>query len=183
MSTFHAYFMSLFPYVHTRKISKIHSGQNILAIIQFVQWIQLIKVSNSVGLVLYGSSYFFLKKVTLLLYKQKLWSDNQKLMIWATVRYKSYFCWLFRASLSLAANNKSYFHIDHLVMSMCRVVSSVVGRRCLLWTVCSLGRTLLAFSLLHFVLQGQSCPLLQASLDFLLLHYSPLSWKVYLSWW
>ena len=49
--------MSLFTYVHT-----IHSGQNILAIIQFVQWIQLIKVSNPVGLVLYGSSLFKKKK-------------------------------------------------------------------------------------------------------------------------
>ena len=32
-----------------------------------------------------------------------------------------------------------------------------------------LGRTLLAFALLHFVLQGQVCLLLQESLDFLLL--------------
>ena len=29
-------------------------------------------------------------------------------------------------------------------MSMCRVISSVVGRGCLLWPVCSLGKTLLA---------------------------------------
>ena len=39
--------------------------------------------------------------------------------------------------------------------------------------VCSLGKTLLAFALLHFVLQGQTCLLLQVSLDFLLLHSSP----------
>ena len=32
----------------------------------------------------------------------------------------------------------------------------------------------LAFALLHFVLQGQACPLLQVYLDFLLLHSSPL---------
>ena len=31
-------------------------------------------------------------------------------------------------------------------MSMCRVFSCVVGRGCLLWPVCSPGRTLLAFS-------------------------------------
>jgi len=31
----------------------------------------------------------------------------------------------------------------------------------------------LAFALLHFVLQGQTCLLLQVSLDFLLLHSSP----------
>ena len=62
-------------------------------------------------------------------------------------------------------------------MSMCRVFSCVVGRGCLLWPVCSLGKTLLAFALLHFVLQGQICQLLQVSLDFLFLHLSPLWWK------
>ena len=40
--------------------------------------------------------------------------------------------------------------------------------------VCSLGKTLLAFALLHFVLQGQTCLLLQVSLAFLLLYSSPL---------
>ena len=59
-------------------------------------------------------------------------------------------------------------------MSMCRVFSCVVGKGCLLWPVCSLGKTLLAFALLHFVLQGQICLLLQAAIDFLLLHSSPL---------
>ena len=60
---------------------------------------------------------------------------------------------------------------------MCRTFSCVVGRGCLLWSVCSLGRTLLAFALLHFVIQGQICLLLQVSLDFVLLHSSPLQWK------
>ena len=46
-------------------------------------------------------------------------------------------------------------------MSMCRVFSCVVGRGCLLWPVCSLGKTLLVFALLHSVLQGQICLLLQ----------------------
>ena len=36
-----------------------------------------------------------------------------------------------------------------------RVFSCVVGRGCLLWPVHSLGRTLLAFALLHSVLQGR----------------------------
>ena len=40
-------------------------------------------------------------------------------------------------------------------MSMCRVFSCVVGIWCLLWPVCSLGRTLLTFALLHSVLEGQ----------------------------
>ena len=65
-------------------------------------------------------------------------------------------------------------------MSMCRGVSCV-GRGCLLWPVCSLGKTLLAFALLHFVLQGQIGLLLQISLDFLLLHFKPLWWKGHLS--
>ena len=65
---------------------------------------------------------------------------------------------------------------------MCRVVSCVVGRRCLVWPGHSFGKTLLAFALLHFVLQGQICLLLQVSLDFLLLHSSPLWWKWHLFW-
>ena len=44
----------------------------------------------------------------------------------------------------------------------------------------SLGRTLLAFALLHSVLQGQICLLLQVFLDFLLLHSSPLKQKGHL---
>ena len=65
-------------------------------------------------------------------------------------------------------------------MFMCRVFSCVVGRGCLLWPVCSLGKTLLALALLHSVLQGQICLLLQVFLDFLLLHSSPL--KGHLFW-
>ena len=67
-------------------------------------------------------------------------------------------------------------------MSMCRVFSCVVGRECLLWPVNSLGRTLLAFVLLHSILQGQICLLPKVSLDFLLLHSSPLYWKGHLFW-
>ena len=63
---------------------------------------------------------------------------------------------------------------------MCRVVSYAVGKGCLLWEVHSLGKTLLAFALLHFVLQGQTCLLPQISLDFLLLHSNSLWWKGHL---
>ena len=70
--------------------------------------------------------------------------------------------------------NQSDFGIDHLVMSMYKVVSFVVEKGCLLWPVCSLGIILLVFALLHFVLQGQTSLLLQVSLDFLLLHSNPL---------
>ena len=65
-------------------------------------------------------------------------------------------------------------------MSMCRIFSCVVGRGCLLWPVCSLGQTLSAFALLHFVLQGQIFLLLQLSLDFLLLLSSTLWCKGHL---
>ena len=96
-------------------------------------------------------------------------------MIWATVSSQSCFCWLYRASPSLAAKNivSLIFGIDHPLMSTCRVFSCVVGRGCLLWPVCSLHRTLLAFALLHFGLLGQTCLLLQVSLAFLLLYSSP----------
>ena len=67
-------------------------------------------------------------------------------------------------------------------MSMCRVFSCVVGRGCLLWPVRFLGKTLLVFALLYFVLQDQLCLLLQISLDILLLHSSPLWWKGHLFW-
>ena len=104
-------------------------------------------------------------------------------MVCATVSSQSCFCWLYKTSPSLAAkNNQSDFSVDHLVMSMCRVFSCVVGRGCLLWPVCSLGKTLLAFALLRSVLQGQICLLLQVILDFLLLHSSPLWWKGHLFW-
>ena len=43
--------------------------------------------------------------------------------------------------------NQSDFSVDRLVMSMCRVFSCVVGRWCLLWPVCSLGKTLPCFIL------------------------------------
>ena len=54
-------------------------------------------------------------------------------MIWATVSSWFCFCWLYRASPSLTAKNIiKLIGIDHLVMSMCRVFFSVVGRGCLL---------------------------------------------------
>ena len=70
--------------------------------------------------------------------------------------------------------NQSDFSTDHLMMSMCKVISCAIGKECFLWPVHFLRKTLLAFALLHFVLQGQSWLLLQVSLDFLLLHSSPL---------
>ena len=104
-------------------------------------------------------------------------------MIWATVSSWSCFCWLYRASPSLAAKNIIDL-ISVLTIWWCPCVESshVVGRECLLWPVPSLGRTLLAFALLHSVLQGQICLLLQVFLDFLLVHSSPQQWKGHLFW-
>ena len=62
-------------------------------------------------------------------------------------------------------------------MSMHRDFSCVFRRGCLVWPVCSLGKALLPFALLHFVLQGQACLFLQVSLDSIFLHSSPLWWK------
>ena len=98
---------------------------------------------------------------------------NKEFMMWATVSSQSCFCWLYRASPSLAAKNIINL-ILVLTIRWCRVFSCVVGRGCLLWPAPSFGKTLLAFILLHFVLQGQMCLLPQVALDFLLLHSSPL---------
>ena len=67
-------------------------------------------------------------------------------------------------------------------MSMCRVVSYVVGRICLLLAVCSLGKILLTFFMFYFIVQGKTCLLLQVSLNFLLffLNLLPTSSNVYI---
>ena len=68
------------------------------------------------------------------------------------------------------------------MISMWRVISCVVERGCLLWPWHSPGRIQLAFALLQFVVQGQTCLLLQVSLDFLPLHFNPLWWIGHLFW-
>ena len=95
---------------------------------------------------------------------------NKELIFWATVSSWSCFCWLYRSSLSLAAKkcSQSDFSIDDLVTFMCKVISCVVGKGCFIWPVCFSGIILLTFALLHFVLQGQTCLLLQVCIDFLL---------------
>ena len=104
-------------------------------------------------------------------------------MIWATVSSRSCFCRLYRASPSLAAKNIiNRISVLTICESMCRVFSCVFGRGCLLWPVRSLGKTLLAFALLHSVFQGQICLWPKAFLDFLLWHSSPLWWKGHLFW-
>ena len=101
-------------------------------------------------------------------------------MIWATVNSRSCFYWLYRASPSLAAKNIINLILVVTIWWCPCVKSCVVGRGCLLWPMRSLGKTLLAFALLHSILQGQICLLLQVFLAFLLLHSSPLQWKGHL---
>ena len=97
-------------------------------------------------------------------------------MIWATVSSQSCFCWGYRASPSLAANNIINL-ISVLTIWWCpRIESCVVGRGCLLWPVCSLGKSLLAFALIHSIFQGWICLLIQVFLDFLLLHSQRRQW-------
>ena len=51
--------------------------------------------------------------------------------------------------------NQSDFGTDHLVMSMCRVISCIVWRGYLVWPICFLGEALLAFALLRFVFKAK----------------------------
>ena len=88
---------------------------------------------------------------------------NKEFMIWATVSSWSCFCWLNRASPSLAAKN-----IINLI-SVLTIWWCVESSLALLEVgVCYdlLGKTLLSFVFLHFVLQNQACLLLEISLDF-----------------
>ena len=104
-------------------------------------------------------------------------------MIWATVSSRSCFCWLYRASPSFAAKNIiSLISVLTIWWCPCIESSCVVGRGCLLWPVLSLGKTLLAFALLHSVLQGQSCPLIQIFLDFCVCIPVPYLKKWHLFW-
>ena len=104
-------------------------------------------------------------------------------MTWATVSSWSCFCWLCKASLSLAAKN-----IINLILVLtiwccpCLESSLVLLEEGVCCDQCVLLAKLLAFALHHSVLQGQMSLLLQVFLDFLLLHSSPLYWQGHLFW-
>ena len=97
------------------------------------------------------------------------------------VSFRSCSWWLYKASPSSAAKN-----IMNLILYWpsgdVHVYSHFLGcwKRAFVWLACSFDKTLLAFALLHFVLQGQTYLLLWVSLDLLLLHSNPLWWKGYL---
>ena len=64
-------------------------------------------------------------------------------MIWATVSSQSCFCWLYRTSLSSATKNIiNLISVVTIWWYPCVESSRVVGRGCLLWPVCSLGKCL-----------------------------------------
>ena len=64
-------------------------------------------------------------------------------MIWATVSSWSCFCWLYRASLSFAAENViNLISVLTIWWCPCVVFSCVVGRGCLLWPGHFLGKTI-----------------------------------------
>ena len=109
---------------------------------------------------------------------------NKEFMIWATVSFRSCFCWLYRASPSLAAKN-----IINLILVLtiwwCPCVES--SRVLLEKGVCYDQWVLLAKlyqPLPCFILYSkfQICLLFQVFLDFLLLHSIPLLWKRHLLW-
>ena len=105
-------------------------------------------------------------------------------MIWATVSSQSCFCWLYRASPSLAAKNIiSLISVLTIWWYPCVESSLVLLEEGVCYDQCILlAELLLAFALLHSVLQSQICLLLQVFLDFLLLHSSPLKSKGHLFW-
>ena len=113
---------------------------------------------------------------------------NKKFMIWGTVSSQSCFCWLYRVSPSLAAKN-----IINLILVLtiwwcpCVVFSRVVGRGCLLWPVCSLGITLLAFAnILYFATSfytpRPNLPVTPGISWLPTFDSSPLLWKGHLFW-
>ena len=102
-------------------------------------------------------------------------------MIWATLSTLSCFCWLNRAFSSLTAKNIiNLISVLTIRWSSCVESSLVLLEKDVWYDQCFLLAKLLAFVLLHSVLQGQTCLLLQVFLDFLLLHSNPLWWKRHL---
>ena len=102
-------------------------------------------------------------------------------MIWTTVSSWSCFCWLYRASPSLAAKNIINL-ISVLTIWWCPCVTSylVLLEESVAKISAFSWQNSVSLDMLHFVLQGQIGLLLQVFLDSLLLHSSPLWWKGHL---
>ena len=79
-------------------------------------------------------------------------------MIWATVSSQSCFCWLYRASPSLAVKNIiSLILVLTIWWCPCVESSLVFLEECVCYEPCILLAKLLACALLHSVFQGQIC--------------------------
>ena len=106
---------------------------------------------------------------------------NKKLMIWAKVSSKSYFCRVYRASPSSTANNIiNWISVLTIRWCPCMKLPLVFLEDSVCYHQCILLAKLLASVLFHFVLQDLICLFLQVSLYFLLLHSNPLKWKWHL---
>ena len=97
-------------------------------------------------------------------------------MIWATINSWSCFHWLYRASSSLPPKDIinlilvfTIWWCPHLELSLLLLEDSVCNDQCVLF-----DKNWLAFALLHFVLQSQTCLFLLISLDSLLFHSNPM---------
>ena len=102
------------------------------------------------------------------------WSEPQSALFLIFADCIGIFC------LWLQRNNQSDLGTDHLVISRCKDIFCVAGKTIFSWPVCSLEKTMLAFPLIHCVFHSQINPLLQISLDFLLLQSSPYDKKRHL---
>ena len=103
---------------------------------------------------------------------------NMELITWATASSQSCFCWLHRTSSSLAAKN-----IINLILVLtiwwcpCVESSVVFLEENVSHDQCILLVNSIRFFLFHFVLQGQTCLILQVSPDFLFSYSNPLWFK------
>ena len=102
-------------------------------------------------------------------------------MIWATVISQSCFSWLYKSSPPSVAKNIINL-IFVLISWWCPCVESflVLLTEGVAVTSGFSWQNSVSLCLLHFVNKGQICLLHQVSLDFLLLHSSPLGWKGHL---
>ena len=140
--------MVLIPASCTKSQTPIHSSLGTLS--DLMPWIYFsLPLNNHKGFDLGHTAWssgfpYFLQ------YKSEF--GNKEVLIWATVSSQSCFCWLYRASSSLAAKNIiNLISVLSIWWCPCIVFSCVVGRGCLLWPVHSVGKTLLAFALVRSV--------------------------------
>ena len=98
-------------------------------------------------------------------------------MIWATVISQSYFCWLYRASASSATKNIINLNSVLAIWWCPSAELSLVFLEGGVITSAFFWQNSVSLCSTSCVLQGQMGLLLQVSLDFLILHSSPLWWK------